>query len=47
MEIRFSNDYKEYSLKSKTWEDISEEEPDEFDLEMISEIEKDPNCTTF
>ncbi len=28
------------------WDAIEEEDPDEIDLEMIREIQEDPDCTT-
>lgn len=32
---------------SVSWEDIEEVEPDEFDLQMLSEIENNPECKEF
>ncbi len=32
---------------SKGWEDIPEDEPDEVDRQMLSEIEKNPECHEF
>ncbi|MCD7904732.1 MAG: hypothetical protein LUG24_03985 [Clostridiales bacterium] len=29
------------------WDDIEEVEPDEWDLQMLSEIESDPDCKEF
>ena len=29
------------------WEDIEEDEPDEFDIEMIQAINNDPDCNEF
>lgn len=31
----------------KSWEDIHEEEPDAIDLQMLEEIEKNPECHEF
>lgn len=31
----------------KTWEDIPEEEPDAFDLQMLEEIDNNPECHEF
>ncbi len=31
-------------MKEKTWDDIPEKEPDEWDLKMLEEIENDPEC---
>lgn len=31
----------------KTWDKIPEEEPDEFDLKMLAEIEANPDCKEF
>ena len=30
-----------------SWDDIEEEEPDEWDLEMLKEIETNPECKIF
>ena len=35
------------SEKPISWDDIEDEEPDEFDLEMLASIENDPNCKEF
>jgi len=32
---------------SKSWDNIEEAEPDEWDLEMLSEIENNPDCKEF
>ena len=31
----------------KTWDDIEEVEPDDIDLKMLEEIEKNPDCKEF
>jgi len=31
----------------RSWEDIPETVPDEIDLQMIKEMEKDPDCHEF
>lgn len=31
----------------KTWDEIPEEEPDEFDLKMLADIETNPDCKEF
>lgn len=36
-----------YIIFSKNWEDIKEAEPDEIDLLMLKEIERDPDCHEF
>ena len=36
-----------YIISPKTWEDIEEGPPDEFDLAMLKEIENDPDCQEF
>lgn len=36
-----------YTISPKTWEDIEEIEPDEFDLAMLKEIEENPECHEF
>lgn len=36
-----------YTISPKTWEDIEEVEPDEFDLAMLKEIEENPECHEF
>ena len=36
-----------YIISSKNWEDIKEAEPDEIDLLMLKEIERDPDCHEF
>ena len=33
--------------KKKNWDDIEEIEPDEFDLEMMADIETNPDCKEF
>lgn len=33
--------------KRKSWDDIPEEDPDEFDLKMLAEIEANPDCKDF
>ena len=30
-----------------SWDDIEEVEPDEWDLQMLKDIENDPDCKTF
>lgn len=30
-----------------SWDDIEEEEPDEIDLQMLKEIEEDPDCSEY
>ena len=30
-----------------SWNDIEEVEPDEWDLQMLKDIENDPDCKTF
>lgn len=32
---------------SSSWETVEEVEPDEADLQMLREIQADPDCTTF
>lgn len=32
---------------SSSWETVEEVEPDEMDLQMLREIQTDPDCTTF
>lgn len=32
---------------SNSWEAVEEVEPDEADLQMLREIQTDPDCTTF
>ena len=34
-------------FSEEAWENIEEEEPDAFDLEMIRAAETDPECRTF
>ena len=36
-----------YTISPKTWEDIEDVEPDEFDLAMLKEIEENPECHEF
>lgn len=36
-----------YVISTKTWDDIEEVAPDEFDLAMLKEIEDDPDCHEF
>ena len=33
--------------KTTSWDDVEEVEPDEFDLEMLKEIESDPDCKKY
>ena len=33
--------------KKRSWDDIPEVEPDELDLEMLEEIENDPECNEY
>lgn len=35
------------NLSSKSWEDIEEVTPDEWDLKMLDDIDKDPDCHEF
>ncbi|MDR2168082.1 MAG: hypothetical protein LBE35_09585 [Clostridiales bacterium] len=35
------------SIFIKSWEDIEEVKPDEIDLQMIAEMENDPDCFNF
>lgn len=30
-----------------SWDDIKEVDPDEWDLQMLKDIENDPDCKTF
>lgn len=34
-------------ISENAWDKIAEEEPDEFDLQMIREAEADPDCKAF
>ena len=34
-------------FSDEAWDKIGEEEPDEFDLQMIREAETDPDCRVF
>ena len=43
MEIQYSN----YQLSPKTWDYVEEVEPDDIDLEMLDEIENNPDCKEF
>ena len=36
-----------FVLRERSWADIEEVEPDEIDLEMLREIENDPDCKEF
>lgn len=36
-----------YIILPKSWDDIEEVEPDEIDLQMLKEIENDPDCHSF
>lgn len=36
-----------FFVTEKSWADIEEVEPDEFDLQMLREIEQDPDCHEF
>lgn len=35
------------NAKQISWDDIEEVEPDEFDLEMLRQIETDPDCKEY
>lgn len=35
------------NLSPKSWEDIKEVSPDEWDLEMLDDIDKNPDCHEF
>ena len=35
------------NLSPKSWEDIEEVTPDEWDLKMLDDIDKDPDCHEF
>ena len=35
------------NLSPKSWEDIEEVTPDEWDLKMFDDIDKDPDCHEF
>ena len=36
-----------YVTSQKTWADVDEEAPDDIDLEMLREIESNPECHEF
>lgn len=36
-----------FSVRSKSWDDIEEVEPDEIDLKMLNEIKNNPECKEF
>jgi hypothetical protein len=36
-----------YVAKKKTWDDIEEAPPDEYDLELLARIENDPEYSMF
>ncbi|MCL2095716.1 MAG: hypothetical protein FWH10_02290 [Oscillospiraceae bacterium] len=42
MQIKYFKVY-----KKSGWDDIEEVEPDEFDLEMMSDIETNPDCNVW
>ena len=37
----------EFGSSEADWDSIPEEEPDEIDLQMLKEIEEDPDCHEF
>lgn len=46
MELHFSKQAEKF-LKKQSWDNIEEEEPDEFDLQMLKAIETDSDCHKF
>lgn len=40
-------DFVSKNLSSSSWNNIEEVEPDEWDLKMLEDIEKDPDCHEF
>ncbi len=36
-----------FAISTKTWDDIEEAEPDEIDLQMLKDIDSDPDCHEF
>ena len=46
-EVVFRYIVSRYQLSPKTWDDVEEVEPDEIDLEMLDEIENNPDCKKF
>lgn len=46
-EVVFRYIVSRYQLSPKTWDDVEEVEPDEIDLEMLDEIENNPDCKEF
>ncbi len=47
LSLLLDNIKQSYTIKFKDWGDIPEEEPDEWDLEMLKEIENNPECKEF